>query len=291
MPVRRAVTLLTGEAFFDSRLPIYVNRVAESFELTEHFHDFLEISYVGEGTGTHHAGDSVMTVARGDIFLIPVGISHVFRPASTSKDRPLIVYNCIVTIDAITRLLQTIPGGGELEMLVRFDRLRHYRDRHGEFERLFQQLHYEYAMDRPGRETVLYTGVANLLIYLLRAESESETAAAAVSPGVEEVLVNLHNGFREPVKAKDMAALIGVSERQFHRIFTKQTGMTFTDYLQNVRINEACRLLRTTGRKVSDIASSVGYQDITFFNGLFKKKTGVSPRQFRRRYLSSADAE
>jgi AraC family L-rhamnose operon transcriptional activator RhaR len=79
----------------------------------------------------------------------------------------------------------------------------------------------------------------------------------------------------------DMASRLGMSERQFQRNFKKHTGMTFIEYVQNARIDQSCRLLRLTRDKVSLIAAAVGYQDLKYFNALFKKKTGVSPRQYR----------
>lgn len=50
-----------------------------------HSHDFIEICLVAEGTGVHYIDNQQMQVARGDMLFIPIGVSHVFRPKSTSK--------------------------------------------------------------------------------------------------------------------------------------------------------------------------------------------------------------
>ena len=283
MTVQRPIVMLKGGEFFFHELPIYVNRAVETFDMIEHSHDFLEVSYVGEGSGTHHTGEASASVARGDIFLIPVGVSHVFRPSSVSKEKPLIVYNCIFSVEAFDRLLAAFPGGGPVRELLSATKLRRYEDRHGEFHRLFQQLHYEYAASRPGREAALYLGVLDLLLYLHRTDAEPETEDVSVPSGLDAALRYLHTRFDEPVSLARMAALAGVGERQFHRLFTKYTGMTLTEYAQTVRVNEACRLLRTTDRKVGDIAASVGYHDISYFNALFKRIAGVTPRDYRQR--------
>ncbi|MEV5025411.1 helix-turn-helix domain-containing protein [Paenibacillus sp. LPE1-1-1.1] len=93
----------------------------------------------------------------------------------------------------------------------------------------------------------------------------------------------LHTAYNRTIKTHELAVLTGVGERQFLRLFTKHTGMNVTDYLQNIRVDRACDLLQSSNRKVSDIAASVGYHNVAFFNELFKKKTGVSPREFRHR--------
>ncbi|QHW32790.1 AraC family transcriptional regulator [Paenibacillus rhizovicinus] len=288
MTIQRSIFMLAGKDLFDPALPIYVNRSVEDYNITEHRHDFLEIVYVSEGAGTHHLGEEAFPVAHGDIFFLPVGISHVFRPASTSPQHPLIVYNCVIAPDAALQLLRSIPGGTTLQPLLESPRYRMYRDPYGEFHRLFQRLHYEYLSDQPGRETALYQGVLGLLLHLFRLDGKSEAAGAnAIVPnGLETVISAVHSRFEQELPAKGMAAIAGIGERQFHRLFLKQTGMSFKAYHQNVRINEACRLLRTTDRKISDIASAVGYQDMPYFNGLFRRKNGVSPREYRKQASS-----
>ncbi|NBD25427.1 AraC family transcriptional regulator [Paenibacillus glycinis] len=284
MPIQRPIAQMHGKDFFDSALPIYVNRAVETYQLTEHRHDFLEISYVSEGAGTHHLGEEAFPVAHGDIFLLPVGVSHVFRPSNASPEHPLIVYNCVIAPEAARRLAEAVPGGEALLPFLETVHYRRYRDPHGEFHRLFQRLHYEYLSAQPAREAALHQGVLGLLLYLFRLDGRSDaSAASAILPaGLETVLATIHSRFDQDLPAKRMAALAGIGERQFHRLFARQTGMSYKTYHQNVRISEACRLLRTTDRKISDIASAVGYQDIAYFNGLFKRKNGVTPSVYRQ---------
>ena len=76
---------------------MYVNRNAENFTGSYHNHDFLEIAYIAEGEGFHHLENSVQRVRKGQMFYIPLGISHVFRPTS-ANGKPLIVNNCIFSV-------------------------------------------------------------------------------------------------------------------------------------------------------------------------------------------------
>lgn len=283
--IQRRIDLMKGELFFSPGLPLYVNRSVESFDLHEHRHDFLEISYVSEGSGTHMMGNSAVPVTQGDIFRLPVGTSHVFRPASTNGKEPLIVYNCLLDINAFTMICRSFPGGNELLPLLMDDHYQHYKDHYGEFQRLFQQLHHEYRSDRCGREIALYSTVFQLLLFLHRLENEPEGGEASLFVRLESVLNDLHTRFSSRITVAGMAQKMGLSERQFHRIFQKQTGMNMTVYLQNVRIHAACNLLQTTERKISDIAAAVGYQDLSYFHTIFRKKVGLSPQTYRRSLL------
>ena len=71
---RRVVMTTKGEQLFDAHLSIYVNRSKESFVLSEHDHDFVEICYVSEGTGTHYIENQAISVKKGDLFYIPIGV-------------------------------------------------------------------------------------------------------------------------------------------------------------------------------------------------------------------------
>ena len=68
----------------------------------------------------------------------------------------------------------------------------------------------------------------------------------------------------------------------FSRLFKKQTGYTFTEYLTSCRIDLACRLLKETELKVSDIAAESGFSDRTKFYKVFSEKMGMTPKHYRK---------
>jgi two-component system response regulator YesN len=80
----------------------------------------------------------------------------------------------------------------------------------------------------------------------------------------------------------DVAAHVAMSNNHFCTVFSQETGLTFTEHLTSVRIAKAKELLLATGMKSSEITYAVGYNDPHYFGYLFKKNTGMSPRDFRR---------
>src|SRR5687768_5038729 len=75
------------------------------------------------------------------------------------------------------------------------------------------------------------------------------------------------------------------------RRFKAATGLTLIDYLQNLRIEEAKRLLETCDRAVDEISYEVGYEDASFFRRLFKRRTGLAPARYRRMFTPIEHAE
>lgn len=269
----------------ESETPIYVNRVHETFDLLKHSHDFIEICLVAEGTGVHYIGNQQMQVARGDMFFIPIGVSHVFRPKSTSKGRPLIIYNCTFKEEQLCKLLQAVPL--EPDMVAALLELNkqaqwlHFHDQNEEGQHLFRKLHLEFSNRRPGYAASLCTSAIELLIMIYRSLAPQEQIKHLSVSWINELLSYIRSNCAMEFHAGEIASRLGISARHFQRSFKKLTGMTFLENIQNVRIDRSCQLLISTTDKISHIAAVVGYQDIKHFNALFKKKTGVTPRQYR----------
>lgn len=88
--------------------------------------------------------------------------------------------------------------------------------------------------------------------------------------------------FREPSVVTAAVVHLRVAERTLKRRFKAATGLTLIDYVQNLRIEEAKRLLESTRRSAEDVGADVGYADGSFFRRLFKRRTGLTPAAYRR---------
>lgn len=87
-----------------------------------------------------------------------------------------------------------------------------------------------------------------------------------------------------PVAA--MASFSGLSERNFKRRFARSTGMSPLEYIQTLRIEESKQILETTELSVEAVAIQVGYEDSSFFGRLFRRRVGLTPAQYRKRFRS-----
>ncbi|WP_284641695.1 AraC family transcriptional regulator [Paenibacillus silviterrae] len=285
MGIKRKVEELQGTSLFSPGVSLYVNRALETFQLTEHRHDFIELTYVSEGSGTHYIGGEVIPVTQGDVFFIPVGVSHVFRPSTPERDKKLVVYNCVFPPEYVKQLQSMFPDAERLLAVYAepSSSWRQARDP-GEFHGWFKELYREYAAMLPGGKAVLTSIVLRILIGFHRLQHSAEGPAA--SSGwypLDQAIAYIDSNYAGDVTLKELASQMKLSERQFSRLFLKQTGMNYSTYLQNVRMDAACRLLRSSDRSIRDISSAVGYADLKFFHRLFKRKTGVTPTSYRKK--------
>jgi transcriptional regulator GlxA family with amidase domain len=98
----------------------------------------------------------------------------------------------------------------------------------------------------------------------------------------------LKRHYRETEAVARVVALSGIPERTLKRRFKAATGGPLIDYLQNLRIEEAKRLLEAGALPVDEIGAQVGYSDTSFFRRLFKRLTGLPPNQYRRMFAGLA---
>ena len=94
----------------------------------------------------------------------------------------------------------------------------------------------------------------------------------------------LANHFRERRSVAGAVAQSRLSERTLKRRFKAATGLTLMDYLQNLRIEAAKRLLESSKRSADAISAEVGYEDASFFRRIFKRRTGLTPLRYRRMF-------
>lgn len=95
--------------------------------------------------------------------------------------------------------------------------------------------------------------------------------------------------YRDPrFSLQSLCSDLGVSPSHFSMIFKEATGRTFTEYLTEVRLEQAMILLRTTDMKAYEIARAVGYADQHYFSIIFKKETGLSPIQYREKVVAAS---
>ena len=93
--------------------------------------------------------------------------------------------------------------------------------------------------------------------------------------------VNMH--LSEAIRLNDVADFVGLSPNYFSSLFKKEMNISFADYVNQARIKESQYLLQTTNYSIVDIAVSVGYNNQNYFTTMFRKFSGITPKQFRMR--------
>ncbi len=147
----------------------------------------------------------------------------------------------------------------------------------------FTELHQVWTKKQLG-----YEHKAKMLFYKILYEIEREWAEKKPSAGgkLAEAFDYIHDHFAdEKLSVEQLAAQCGMSDTYFRRLFTAEFGTTPLKYINDLRLNYAKELLRSSYYTVEEIAERCGFNNINYFSFFIKKETGLSPLALRRSLL------
>lgn len=257
-------------------------------ETTWHYHKFTEIAFVEKGSGYHYMGDRRYVFKAGDLFIINSDIPHNFVPFEE-----MTVSNILFLPDFIDLSQIMCPAFREI---TREHLLSYALEDEETFNRiclppqllqhvmgLYRTMLSEFEIKRDGYLQMLRLLLLQLFVYIFRGIKSRQEQGRADSDKMlfDQITSYITEHFSKNITLEEVCAMAFLSKSQFCRQFRDHTGSSFKEYTQNLRINEACRLLAGTDRRIAEIARTVGYQDPKYFAEIFKRRLHVSPARYR----------
>lgn len=265
-----------------------VERDESFFSSPLHVHPEYELVYVKESSGKRIVGNLIETFAPGDMVLIGPNLPHIwmnddeFVSGKTSqRARAIIVYfhPCLFESGIFS-----LAEAGKINDLLKKSKSGIYIQ-HNTRKLIASKM--ENLLNASGFEKVL--GLLEIL-HLLSSSSDIEHINSEELMHHESVTEKdrlcdvyryVNENFRSDIQLKDVAKLTNLTPQSFCRLFKKRNKIHFVEYLNQVRISNACRLLLDSDWTISEIAYNCGYKTISNFNKLFKETTGHSPKKYR----------
>jgi transcriptional regulator GlxA family with amidase domain len=94
----------------------------------------------------------------------------------------------------------------------------------------------------------------------------------------------IKDNLSQPLKLSDAASHLHISGRHLSRIFVSESGVSYSEFVQNERVQRAATLLKTTDLSINDIAEETGFKNVHYFTRVFTSTVGTSPGRFRSLY-------
>lgn len=126
------------------------------------------------------------------------------------------------------------------------------------------------------------TAWSSSALEVLKAAGDGNDSARLVHPNVQKALVFIREHFAKRITLTDVAQEAGLSRFHFCRLFHREVGVPFHDYLHEVRITRAKLLLADHLLTVTEVAYTVGFNDLSHFDRTFRRMVGRSPTEYRR---------
>ncbi len=249
------------------------------FESVWHFHPEFELTYVRQGNGTRLIGDSVGDYRPGDLTLIGPEVPHTY--VSTPGESP----HAAVVI----QFKRDFLGEGFFDNAV-FEKVRSLLDNASRGVSFTSD---DEPLDRlmllpPAEKTVellaLLVKLSNQEVAEPASEQETPALNRATAARIGSMVGLMHEKFAGTLTLADIAGAAHLTPSSASRLFSRSTGSTITVYLNVVRVNAACRLLRDTDLTVATIAAECGFSNLSNFNRRFRDVKHMTPRNYRSRF-------
>jgi len=223
------------------------------------------IEYIVSGKGHVQVGDQSFVAQAGDTYFLPQGADHHYF--SDKKDPWEKIW-----INLSGEFLRNLSALYGIEGKLHFPGL--------DISDLLNKLQY-YAAHPEQRDAAEKCSALILEIFFRMADITFSDSQKKLSP-VEKMLRYIEQHETEPIRLEQLADVCEKSPSQAERIFHKEMGMPIYRYVLGRKIDLAKRLLTETGMPVRDIAAYLSFDDEFYFSGLFSRKVGVSPTQYRK---------
>jgi len=260
------------------------------FTFPWHYHSEYEILYVIKSYGTRYVGDHVGNFSEGNLLLVGSNVPHLWKnaPEFYAENTPLRVNAIVIQFpeDFVQGLRQSYPEFQNVrELLIRSERGICFEG--GESKILGDKL--VNLLNLSGLERLL--SFLKILEEMALAKDykllASEAYKTSVALGTEQRLAKILNyiqlNYQNEISVGDLAKKFNMNTSALCRYFKEKTSKPIVQYVNEMRVGYACKLLLDQALTVSEICYASGFNNIANFNRMFKRINGCSPKVYRVR--------
>ncbi len=249
-----------------------------------HFHNVLEIGICREGTGRMVYAQEEKEYHAGDISIIPRNIAHSTKSAYSWWEYIYIDVNAI-----LNRFLWKEAKNHNWKEKINSRPLLIREETHVVLKEALEAMFQESKGEDFYRSQTM-GALALEILFLIARENKEYSQMIDIDfkqqdEKIREVLDYMDQHFAEELTISEIAEAAGISETHFRRVFRQVINMTPMDYLNMIRIRNACNLLLTTDLSVEMIAEQSGFLTPSTFNRNFKRYLNTTPLQWKKEQI------
>ena len=265
----------------------FIERDEPYFKSPFHNHPELELVYIKESYGRRIIGNKIESFEAGDLVFIGANLPHVwlndeiyYKKDSQLRAKAVVIY---FNKDVFGKAFYDLKEA--YRVIDFFKRAERGIKITGKTQEVLSEK-IEQLMERKDFEKII--GLFEILHILSLSDDFSYIISDASCPSFKtetdrlaEVYRYMKENFRDDISLQKIAAIANLTPQSFCRLFKKRTGNHFLEYLTQLRIDNACKMLIETDNSISEIAYTCGFKTVSNFNKLFKEITHQNPKSYR----------
>lgn len=273
------------EIFLPEEIPFRIIKT-DGHQPYIHCHDCLEIDYVEQGEGHFIVEEKIYAIHPGDIFIINNLERHLVVAAKPCS-MLVIVFDLKFVWDYSNKYDYLAPFFDRGPTFS--NRIQAGHEKHHELLGYLLKLFGEYDRQEDGWQilvkALLQMFLGMLYRYcrrnneLLAPENDFQKGYGRIRPALDFI----HKHFDGPIELDQLAEQLRMNRTYMCTYFKKVMKLTLFEYIEQVRINHSCILLKTTELPIAEISSHCGFNSVSYFNLVFKKILGASPSAYRKK--------
>lgn len=250
------------------------------FEFKWHYHPEFELTYIIKGKGHRLVGNSYDYFSDGDLVLLGSNLPHTWSGRS-DHDIPSEAVVIQFSKEFIDPFLAFDEGVLIKKMLENCNRGLSFDANEEIIVKIIELTHLN-GIDRILGLISILDGLSQKQSKFIAPNTFHTIVSKKSEMRINKVCLFIQNHFSEKISLKQIADLIYLTESNFCKFFKKATGKTYSDYLNEIRINEACRLLVQSEKTINQISYECGFETLSYFNRVFLNKKLMTPSIYRR---------
>lgn len=250
-----------------------------------HAHEEYELHLIVETRGKAFVGDFIGDFKAGDLFMTGPGLPHNWITDQVWS-QPLEVRDMLIQFshESVEKLAEGFPEFSQVLKLLQLAQSGIFFEG---FNPTFARGHMESIRDNTGAERIL--AFVRFLVRLNEhAEKKTLSVTRLIHPEggskqarIAELVDHVTENFRDDYTVAQAAEMANMTEITFSRNFQQVTGHSFIDFLNRVRIGQACGMLYASDNQITSIAQEVGYRNLANFNRHFLRLRNMTPSEYR----------
>lgn len=280
-----------GDTMFPAALyPVTHNAIGRI--LPHHWHSELEFIYLSCGEAVFTIDDEDISIKAGECIFVNSGQLH----SGISKTSNCSYFSVVFSVELLSNTLDACHQFFDGIITNKFEVLHHFKPENSSQEKIITELkdiieeltdkNLAYELSVKGKLFCIFTTLFRNKLYTTTLNNHKDLVTAKKYDTLKQILGCIYQNYSKKIKLTDIGEALNLTPQYLCKFFKEMTDTSIVEYINHYRIEKATSLLKISKLSITDIALECGFDNISYFNRVFKKQLNCTPTEFKSKFFS-----